>query len=110
MTWRQRRQASFQSWAVVLLAVIVSGGIYSGVFTVSEAASIGGLAEETDLVIKKKNGVVRTNGASANGANGVNVVKTNGASGIQRETLKRTLNCVKRASSLSFFYHLGICK
>lgn len=39
--WRERRQATRQSWAVILLAGIVSGGIYSGVFTVSEAASVG---------------------------------------------------------------------
>jgi tripartite ATP-independent transporter DctM subunit len=40
-TWAERRRTSMQSWAVILLAVIVSGGIYSGVFTVSEAASVG---------------------------------------------------------------------
>lgn len=40
-TWRERRHVTGQSWAVVLLAVTVSGGIYSGVFTVSEAASVG---------------------------------------------------------------------
>ncbi|MEX0280791.1 MAG: TRAP transporter large permease [Arenibacterium sp.] len=39
--WRERRRASLQSWAVVFLAVVVSGGIYSGIFTVSEAASVG---------------------------------------------------------------------
>lgn len=40
-SWRERRRVTWQSWAVVLLAVTVSGGIYSGVFTVSEAASVG---------------------------------------------------------------------
>lgn len=30
-----------ECWAVVLLAVVVSGGIYTGVFTVSEAAAVG---------------------------------------------------------------------
>ncbi|KAA2312965.1 TRAP transporter large permease [Pseudooceanicola sediminis] len=40
-SWRERRQVTGQGWAVVLLAVIVSGGIYSGIFTVSEAASVG---------------------------------------------------------------------
>ena len=39
--WRIRRKTTMQSWAVVLLALIVSGGIYSGIFTVSEAASVG---------------------------------------------------------------------
>ena len=41
VAWSDRRRATSQSWAVILLAVIVSGGIYSGVFTVSEAASVG---------------------------------------------------------------------
>lgn len=39
--WGERRRATMRSWAVILLAIIVSGGIYSGVFTVSEAASVG---------------------------------------------------------------------
>ncbi|MGP1397186.1 MAG: TRAP transporter large permease [Inquilinaceae bacterium] len=30
-----------ECWAVMLLAVVVSGGIYSGIFTVSEAAAVG---------------------------------------------------------------------
>ena len=41
VAWSDRRRIARQNWAVVLLAVIVSGGIYSGVFTVSEAASVG---------------------------------------------------------------------
>lgn len=40
-TWPERRRISKQNWAVLLLAIVVSGGIYSGVFTVSEAASVG---------------------------------------------------------------------
>ncbi len=39
--WRERRRVARASWAVVLLTLVVSGGIYSGVFTVSEAASVG---------------------------------------------------------------------
>lgn len=39
--WAERRRTTRASWAVVLLAVTVSGGIYSGIFTVSEAASVG---------------------------------------------------------------------
>ncbi|MCB2100893.1 MAG: TRAP transporter large permease, partial [Rhodobacterales bacterium] len=43
--WPARRRAGIRSWRVVLLAVLVSGGIYGGVFTVNEAAAIGaGLA------------------------------------------------------------------
>lgn len=39
--WAERRRVARSSWAVVLLAVVVSGGIYSGVFTVNEAAAVG---------------------------------------------------------------------
>lgn len=40
-TWAQRRVRLGKSWAVILLMLSVSGGIYSGVFTVPEAASVG---------------------------------------------------------------------
>ncbi len=40
-SWQERRRVAMRSWAVVLLAIIVSGGIYTGVFTVSEAAAVG---------------------------------------------------------------------
>jgi len=40
-TWSERYQIFVQSWGVILLAVVVSGGIYSGVFTVAEAAAVG---------------------------------------------------------------------
>ena len=39
--WRHRRTFLGQSWGVVFLAIVVSGGIYSGIFTVNEAAAIG---------------------------------------------------------------------
>lgn len=39
--WPQRWRALKDAWGVVLLAVLVSGGIYSGVFTVNEAAAVG---------------------------------------------------------------------
>ena len=41
LSWRVRRREARNSWAVILLAFSVSGGIYSGVFTVTEAASVG---------------------------------------------------------------------
>ena len=40
-SWKERRKTLTDSWAVILLAAAVSGGIYSGVFTVTEAASVG---------------------------------------------------------------------
>lgn len=39
--WSERRVVLKKSWGVLLLAIIVSGGIYSGVFTVNEAAAVG---------------------------------------------------------------------
>lgn len=41
LSWRVRRREARNSWAVILLAFSVSGGIYSGIFTVTEAASVG---------------------------------------------------------------------
>ncbi len=39
--WPVRRRVLRSNWAVLLLATVVSGGIYSGIFTVTEAASVG---------------------------------------------------------------------
>ena len=41
VSWKERRRTLADSWAVILLAAIVSGGIYSGIFTVTETASVG---------------------------------------------------------------------
>ncbi|WP_028955236.1 TRAP transporter large permease [Sulfitobacter sp. 20_GPM-1509m] len=38
---RERLAAICRAWGVILLAVVVLGGIYSGIFTVNEAAAIG---------------------------------------------------------------------
>lgn len=39
--WTRRGRATLESWRVIVLAFIVSGGIYGGVFTVNEAAAVG---------------------------------------------------------------------
>ncbi len=39
--WLERRRIVFQSWGVIVLLLAVIGGIYGGVFTVNEAASLG---------------------------------------------------------------------
>lgn len=39
--WSERRSVLKQNWGVLLLAIVVSGGIYSGIFTVNEAAAVG---------------------------------------------------------------------
>ncbi len=41
LSWRERLDYLLTSWRVVVLAVAVSGGIYTGIFTVSEAAAVG---------------------------------------------------------------------
>lgn len=41
MSWAERLRVVRESWRVVVLAVVVSGGIYGGVFTVAEAAAVG---------------------------------------------------------------------
>lgn len=39
--WAERFAALRGAWAVILLGVVVLGGIYTGVFTVTEAAAVG---------------------------------------------------------------------
>ncbi|MFV0387028.1 TRAP transporter large permease [Paracoccus sp. (in: a-proteobacteria)] len=41
MAPRERLRAVAQGWGVITLAVVVMGGIYSGIFTVNEAAAVG---------------------------------------------------------------------
>ncbi|MAC78721.1 MAG: C4-dicarboxylate ABC transporter permease [Rhodobacteraceae bacterium] len=41
MPMRDRLRAIGRGWGVITLAVVVMGGIYSGIFTVNEAAAIG---------------------------------------------------------------------
>jgi C4-dicarboxylate transporter, DctM subunit len=41
LSFAQRMAALRKGWGVVLLSVVVLGGIYSGIFTVNEAAAVG---------------------------------------------------------------------
>lgn len=43
-TWSQRLQALAETWPVLLIFAVVIGGIYGGLFTPTEAASIGTVA------------------------------------------------------------------
>ncbi|MFC1867479.1 TRAP transporter large permease [Thermodesulfobacteriota bacterium] len=43
-SWRERLKSFQNLWAVIILFVIVMGGIYSGLFTATEAAAIGAFA------------------------------------------------------------------
>ena len=42
-TWRERGAEMSRSWPVVAMVVLVMGGIYSGIFTVEESASVGAI-------------------------------------------------------------------
>lgn len=53
-SWPQRRANIKKSWAVLLLVLTVSGGIYSGVFTVPEAASVGASAALLLGLVRKR--------------------------------------------------------
>lgn len=39
--WREKIDVLIKSWRFLLIAVVVSGGIYTGIFTITEAASVG---------------------------------------------------------------------
>lgn len=41
MPWSERWRVIFDCWGVLTLAVVVSGGIYGGFFTILEAAAVG---------------------------------------------------------------------
>ena len=43
MPWAERWHVIIGSWSVVVLGVVVSGGIYTGIFTVAESASVGAI-------------------------------------------------------------------
>ncbi|MCA0206884.1 MAG: TRAP transporter large permease [Proteobacteria bacterium] len=53
-SWRERAQAVRESWATILLAAVVAGGIYSGLFTVTESASIGAILAVVIAVARGK--------------------------------------------------------
>ncbi|RMD91081.1 MAG: TRAP transporter large permease subunit, partial [Alphaproteobacteria bacterium] len=44
MSWRERWGAVRRAWAVLLLAFVLTAGLYGGVVTVSEAAALGAVA------------------------------------------------------------------
>jgi tripartite ATP-independent transporter DctM subunit len=54
MGWPERWRVVRDSWAVVLLGIVVSGGIYSGVFTVAEAAAVGAIMAFGFSVLRRR--------------------------------------------------------
>ncbi|MBI4321562.1 MAG: TRAP transporter large permease [Chloroflexi bacterium] len=44
VTWREKILSTKDAWGVVVLAIVVIGGIFGGVFTATEAAAVGAFA------------------------------------------------------------------
>jgi C4-dicarboxylate transporter, DctM subunit len=53
-SWRDRLKAFKDIWGVVVLFVVVMGGLYTGIFTPTEAAAVGALCAFVIAVMKKK--------------------------------------------------------
>ncbi|MGX1309530.1 C4-dicarboxylate transporter DctM subunit [Amorphus suaedae] len=53
-TLQERLRALREAWGVILLAVVVMGGIYSGVFTVNEAAAVGVVIAFVIALLKRR--------------------------------------------------------
>ncbi|MEM9393348.1 MAG: TRAP transporter large permease [Pseudomonadota bacterium] len=52
-SFRKRMEALRNGWGVIFLATVVLGGIYSGIFTVNEAASVGVVVAFAFLILRK---------------------------------------------------------
>ena len=53
-TLQERLHAFREAWGVILLAVVVMGGIYSGMFTVNEAAAVGVVIAFVIALLKRR--------------------------------------------------------
>jgi tripartite ATP-independent transporter DctM subunit len=52
--WKKRALFSAQAWPMLVLAAIIIGGIYSGIFTPTEAAAVGAFAALVISVARRK--------------------------------------------------------
>jgi len=55
MSWRERIVSLREIWTLVVLVVVVLGGMYTGIFTVTEAAAVGCLLAALLVFWKAKN-------------------------------------------------------
>ena len=53
LPWRERFAALRQGWGVIVLSVVVLGGIYTGIFTVNEAAAVGVVVAFVFLIARR---------------------------------------------------------
>jgi len=54
MSWSERLRTIGQSWSALVLMVLIGGGIYGGVFTVTEAAALGAILSILFTIIRGK--------------------------------------------------------
>lgn len=54
MSWTERLRTAGKSWGAIVIAVTVIGGIYGGIFTVTEAASFGVILSFVFAFIRRK--------------------------------------------------------
>jgi tripartite ATP-independent transporter DctM subunit len=54
MSWPDRFKTTFRCWGVILILLVVVGGIYGGVFTVTEAAAFGAVLSFLFAVGRRK--------------------------------------------------------
>ena len=53
-SWKEKISYTVKAWPMLVLAVIIIGGIYSGVFTPTEAAAVGAFAALIIVIARKK--------------------------------------------------------
>lgn len=54
--WRERFASIPRAWGILFIAIVVMGGIYTGIFTPTEAGSIGAFAALVAVLVLKKTG------------------------------------------------------
>jgi tripartite ATP-independent transporter DctM subunit len=55
--WKERFKAIPMAWGLFFIAVIILGGLYSGIFTPTEAGAVGAFVSLIGMVIAKKAGL-----------------------------------------------------
>ncbi|SEO74310.1 TRAP transporter large permease [Aquisalimonas asiatica] len=58
--WKERLVSLVGAWPLLVLIVVVLGGIYTGVFTPTEAAAVGALAALLMLLVSRTRGKLRS--------------------------------------------------
>lgn len=62
-TWKQKFEAIPRAWGLAFIVVVVMGGIYTGIFTPTEAAAMGTFAAFAAVLVMKKGTISAVKGA-----------------------------------------------